>query len=70
VTRRSETPTTDRTTEFEPRPIHRPSVAEPPRVEAIPDEHRPSVKRGLADLQAGRIATDDEIEAAYRRFGR
>jgi predicted transcriptional regulator len=30
----------------------------------------PGVLEGLADAEAGRIATDEEIEAAYRRFGK
>ena len=38
--------------------------------ETIPDEHRASVTRGLADLRDGRIATEIEVEAVYRRFGR
>jgi predicted transcriptional regulator len=28
------------------------------------------ILEGLADADAGRIATDEEVEAAYRRFGK
>ena len=30
----------------------------------------PSLLEGLADADAGRFATDEEVEAAYRRFGK
>ncbi|TXN25029.1 MULTISPECIES: hypothetical protein [Methylobacterium] len=65
---------------IDPAPQHPPAgsadqtrfAADALRLETIPDEHRASVIRGLADLRDGRIAAaaDAEVEAVYRRFGR
>lgn len=36
--------------------------------EEIPPEHLPAVLEGLAQAKAGQFATDEEVEAAFRRF--
>ena len=41
---------------------------EPP--EDIDPADLPSVLEGLADAQAGRFATPEEVEAAFRRFNK
>jgi predicted transcriptional regulator len=38
--------------------------------EAIDPAHLPSVLEGLAQAKRGQFATDDELEAALRRFDR
>ena len=38
------------------------------RPETMTPEERAAVRRGLSDVQAGRLATAAEIEAAFRRF--
>jgi hypothetical protein len=37
-------------------------------LETMTAEERSAVRRGLSDLQADRLATEAEIEAAFRRF--
>ena len=77
MTQRSNSSTIDR--KADSKPSHPPAQTDWPDggreakshgPETIPVEHRASVERGLADLRAGRIATDEEVEAVYRRFGR
>ncbi|WP_267426199.1 hypothetical protein [Methylobacterium sp. GC_Met_2] len=36
--------------------------------ETMTVEERAAVRRGLSDVQAGHLATEAEIEAAFRRF--
>ncbi|MET0313508.1 MAG: hypothetical protein ABW275_03875 [Hansschlegelia sp.] len=38
--------------------------------EPIPAEHRDAVLEGLAQADRGEFATDEEVEAAFRRFRR
>lgn len=38
--------------------------------EPIDPAHLPAVLQGLAEAEAGHYSTDDEIEAAFRRFDR
>jgi hypothetical protein len=35
----------------------------------LSDDERAAVRRGLADLRAGRIASDDAVAALFRRYG-
>lgn len=35
----------------------------------LSDDERAAVRRGLADLRAGRFASDDAVNALFRRFG-
>jgi predicted transcriptional regulator len=39
-------------------------------VHRLDDEERRLVREGLADLDAGRIVSEDEMEAFWRRHGR
>lgn len=38
-------------------------------LDEIPPEDLPSVLEGLAQLERGKIATDEEVEAAFASFG-
>ena len=38
--------------------------------EDVPDEDLPAVLEGLAQAERGEFATDEEVEAVFRRFGR
>jgi predicted transcriptional regulator len=42
--------------------------ADAPAPEEIHPADRPGVMRGLAEAERGEIATDEEVEAAYRSF--
>jgi predicted transcriptional regulator len=43
-------------------------AAEPLEMDDIPQEHLAAIEQGLADLDAGRIATDKEIEAVLAKY--
>ncbi len=49
-------------------PAHLPAVVEGP--EAIDPAHLPAVVEGLAQAKRRQFATDEEVEAAFRRFDR
>lgn len=35
----------------------------------LSDDERAAVRRGLADLRAGRLASDDAVSALFNRYG-
>jgi predicted transcriptional regulator len=43
-------------------------ASEPLEIDDIPPEDLAAIKEGLADLEAGRIATDEEIEAVLAKY--
>jgi predicted transcriptional regulator len=43
--------------------------ADAPAPEEIHPDDRTGVLRGLAEAERGELASDDEVEAAYRSFG-
>jgi predicted transcriptional regulator len=43
--------------------------ADAPAPEEIHPDDRNGVLRGLAEAERGELASDDEVEAAYRNFG-
>lgn len=38
-------------------------------VQAIDPEHLAAIDEGLAEVERGEFASDDEVAAAFRRFG-
>lgn len=45
-------------------------LADEDEPELIPAEHRAAVLEGLAEVERGEFATDEEVAAAFRRFER